>query len=143
MPTAVPSAMLGDMYSSFHFILPDIQQGGIFPILEIKLISGERGQGICPRTQKLRANLEFKPGLPVFETHGPFPVVLCQRSGTRTRIPVVWLDSECPGFSALWSQCCRAALLFKANLTHHFSQCPHHIYFKYKKIRIFTSLLPL
>lgn len=138
MPTAVPGAMLGDMYSSFHFILPHIQQGGIFSILEIKLISGERGQGICPRTQKLRANLEFKPGLPVFEARGPFPVVLCHQNGTRTRIPVVWLDSGCPAFSAPWSQCYRAALLFKAS-----SQCPRHEYFKYRKIKIFTSLLPL
>lgn len=48
MPT-----MLGGRYSSFNYLLPAIQQGGIFPILERKLISVERGQGTCPRTQKL------------------------------------------------------------------------------------------
>lgn len=39
--------MLGDGYSSFNFLLPAIQQGGIFPILERKLISVERGQGLA------------------------------------------------------------------------------------------------
>lgn len=44
--------MLGDMYSSFHFILPIIQQESVFPILEIKLISDERGEETS-RTQKV------------------------------------------------------------------------------------------
>lgn len=58
MPTADPDAVLSDMYSSFHFILPVIQQGGVFPILEIKLISDKRGQrAYYPRTQKLSGKL--------------------------------------------------------------------------------------
>ena len=127
------SIVLGDMYSSFHFILPVIQQGGIFPVLEIKLFSVERVQRSCPRAQKLigRPRIQTKLSCLCLKLYF-FPVLVCHQDGTRTRIQAVWLEDECPGHSTPWSRCYQAVLLLKANLTHFFKHCPHHLYFKCK-----------
>ena len=86
MPT-----MLGDRYSSFNFLLPAIQQGGVFPILERKLISVERGQGTCPRTQKLSGQPKIQTKLKYLCLKLYFfPVLRCHQYETRIRIQVGW-----------------------------------------------------